>query len=82
MEIIEKIEDYISEAFKADFITDFGKSLPIKDAKTGKSKGNLPRYGVWGNLGRGKPEVKEVSDDLKMLKKKYGEDLPVVSLKK
>lgn len=51
MRILEKIEDYISEAFKAEFITDFGKSLPIKDAKTGKSKGNLPRYGVWGNIG-------------------------------
>lgn len=53
------------------FITDFGQSMPMTDGQ-GKSLGTIPRYGVWGDLGRGKPEVIECHDDLERMKQEHG----------
>ena len=53
------------------FITDMQRTLPVRNQK-GKVMGQIQRYAVWTNLGRGKPEVAELSDDLKYLKKKWG----------
>jgi len=36
---------------KAKAITDFGRSMPITSVRTGKPKGYLPRYAVWGYNG-------------------------------
>lgn len=55
----------------ADFITDSGRAQEVKDAKTGKVVMVLPRYGVWGDKGRNKPEVIETGNDLKALMKKH-----------
>lgn len=73
MKIYEK---YISEA-SGKCITDFGKSHPLT-TPDGKVFDTLPRYAVWSNTGR-KDEVIETSNDLKYLKKKYG-DLPVIPI--
>lgn len=52
------------------FITDNGENLELTNQQTGEVM-RLPRYGYWEDLGRQKPEVKELSDDLEYLKKKY-----------
>lgn len=57
------------------FITDFGSNLPIRDGKTGLPDGVMPRFAVWGECGRGKDEVIEISTSLRWLKDRYGEDL-------
>jgi len=62
---------------KAAFITDFGQSLTAKDAETGEVKMTIARFGVWGEMGRGKPEVIETSDDLDYLQAKHGPGLEV-----
>jgi hypothetical protein len=54
-----------------NFITDNGSEQPLKDTLTGEVAMMLPRYGVWGDLGRGKPEVVETSNDLQYLLNKY-----------
>ena len=64
---------YLTEGKKAVFYTDFGKSF-----KAGGM--TIPRYSAWGDMGRGKPEVIETSDDLDKLKKKYG-DAPLQKMK-
>ena len=56
------------------FITDMGESQPAVDIKTGKVLFMLPRYGVWGEKGRGKSETIETSDDLDYLRNKYKTD--------
>ena len=61
------------------FITDFGHATSWEDANT-KTRVELPRYGVWSDEGRKKPEVVEVGDDLDALQRKYGPDLPVHEL--
>lgn len=62
---------------KALFITDFGQELDVHSENEGKEHHwKMPRYGVWAEKGRGKPEVIETSSDLKALTQKYGE-LPV-----
>jgi len=65
--------------FRASFISDFGKSFNAINSDG--SKIYIPRYAVWGDLGRGKPEVKETSDSVPALQKKYGPDLEVVKVK-
>ena len=60
--------------FNALFITDLCPALPDRSIrKNGKVVFVLCRYAVWGDMGKGKPEVKETSDDLQYLKDKYGE---------
>jgi len=54
---------------KPRFITDFGQSFPI--TKDGEIVTEMERYGVWGDNGRGKNEVIEVSNDLEKLKREY-----------
>ena len=53
------------------FITDRGKSVAITDP-AGIEVMRLPRYGVWGENGRGKPEVLETHDDLNHLQREHG----------
>ena len=52
------------------FITDMGEKLELTDTKTGE-KMVLDQYAYWCDMGKGKPEVKETSDDLKSLMAKY-----------
>ena len=52
------------------FITDMGEKLKMTDQKTGQVV-EIPQYAYWEDLGRNKPEVKEVGDDLEVLKRKY-----------
>lgn len=52
------------------FITDMGEKLKMTNQQTGKVT-ELCRYAYWDDMGRGKPEVKECSDDLPALKAKY-----------
>lgn len=55
------------------FITDMGRSM-----KAGTM--TIPRYGVWAyDESKGKPQTIDTGDDLKKLKKKYG-DLRVANL--
>lgn len=63
---------------KEQFITDFGEEVIAQDESGDKR--NIGRYGVWGDMGRGKPEVMETSDDLVALQSKYG-DLEVINMK-
>lgn len=65
---------------KAEFITDFGHSKEATDAATGEVIMTIPRFAVWGDMGRGKPEVMDSSDDLDSLQEKYGPGLRVVKL--
>lgn len=53
------------------FITDFGEELPLTD-ESGQQVMLLPRYGVWGDMGRGKPEVIETHNDLAMMQADHG----------
>lgn len=55
---------------KINFYTDVGE-VRYTDMQTGEEL-RLPRYGAWGDAGKGKPEVVETSDDLSALQKKYG----------
>lgn len=55
------------------FITDMGSAMPMTD-ENGKVVSTIPRYGVWGEQGRHKPQVIECHDDLDYLKKKH--DVP------
>jgi len=57
---------------QAKYITDFGKSFETIDDHG--SKTTIPRYGVWGNLGRNKDEVLDTSNSLPYLKKKWEVD--------
>jgi hypothetical protein len=59
------------------FISDNGQELEAKDTATGEVVCVIPRYAVWGDTGRGKAEVIEVSNDLEALQTQYGPDLPV-----
>lgn len=52
------------------FITDMGEKPKMKNTATGEMM-ELNQYGYWCDMGKGKPEVKETSDDLESLKKKY-----------
>ena len=59
------------------FITDFGREIEMTKTVEyvgGKRsiKETLPRYAYWTDEGERKPIVKEVSNDLEYLKKKYG----------
>ena len=64
------------------FITDMGEKLKMTNQKTGKIT-ELPRFAYWDDMGRNKAEVKECSDDLEYLKKKYNvPDNHVVDMKK
>jgi hypothetical protein len=63
----------------ARFITDAGAPLACRD-EDGETVVNLSRYAVWGDLGRGKPEVVECHDDVQYLLTKYGELLPVFTM--
>jgi hypothetical protein len=54
------------------FVTDFGKPQEMTDTRTGETT-TLPRYGVWKDLGRGKPEVFHVTDDLEEARGKLGQ---------
>jgi hypothetical protein len=44
----------------------------MTDTRTGETT-TLPRYGVWTDLGRGKPEVFHVTDDLEEARGKLGQ---------
>jgi len=72
-----KFQEYLNEShqtvaeYKEFVITDNGKQLKITDTKTGKEKGLLPRYGVWGVVKGVMELVVDVGDDLNLLKKKY-----------
>ena len=56
------------------FITDNGAEIPLKNSDTGEVVMVMPRYGAWGDKGRGKPETIEVSNDLKKLQ--FDHDVP------
>lgn len=66
-------------------ITDMGQPLTLTGHGidgTAKSQIHIPRYGVWEfNPTRGKMEVIATSDDLDLLKTKYGPGLEVVEVK-
>jgi hypothetical protein len=65
----------------AKFITDLGASQDMFDA-TGKKVFELPRYGVWGDKGRGKAEVLETHNDLARMQREHGvPDERVVAIK-
>ena len=69
-----RLRDLINVTEQEDspyFITDMGHTQPVIDKRTGKTIFMLPQFGVWGDKGRGKPEVIESSNDLEYLKKKY-----------
>ena len=59
---------------RAYFITDFGSSLPIEQKGDALELDftSLPRYAVWGQTGRGKPEVIDNGDDLQALLTRHG----------
>ena len=59
------------------FITDNGGGIRLEDEDGDMIP--LERYGVWWDLGRGKPEVGDLGDDLDALKAKHG-DVPVIKL--
>jgi hypothetical protein len=61
------------------FITDAGESKVVWVGEDGR-KHSIPRYGVWGEKGKGKPEVIETSDDLEYLQTTHGPGLEVHSL--
>ena len=70
------------EESKAKYITDLGPEFPLDvSPEGGGDKIHIHRYGVWGDKGRGKPEIIDHSDDIKFLKRKHGE-LPLVRLGK
>jgi hypothetical protein len=48
------------------FITDNGGPHSLRD-EGGNTLGEIPRYGVWGQTGRGKPQVIECHNDLALL---------------
>ena len=53
------------------FITDTRSPQDVTDAATGAFVMRLDRYGVWGDTGRGKPQVIETGDDLDALLAKH-----------
>jgi len=55
----------------AKFITDNGGPLELRDAE-GNPAGEIPRYGVWGETGRGKPQVIECHNDLARMQSEHG----------
>jgi hypothetical protein len=58
---------------KSPFITDFGKTLDVTDAKTGKVVMKLSRYGVWAyDQAKGKHQVAKTGNNLNTLMKRYG----------
>jgi hypothetical protein len=61
---------------EAEFITDAGFPVILT---WGDEELDIGRYGVWGDKGRGKPEVIDTGNDLDALKEKHGE-LPVYEL--
>ena len=61
---------------KGEFITDLGFPLIVT---WGDKEEDLGQYGVWGDKGRGKPEVIDTGSDLDALKEKHG-DLPLYPL--
>ena len=52
------------------FITNMGERPKMKNTATGEMM-ELDQYGYWCDMGKGKPEVKETSNDLKYLQTKY-----------
>jgi hypothetical protein len=52
------------------FITDMGERPKMRNTATGEMM-ELDQYGYWCDMGKGKPEVKETSNDLEYLKTKY-----------
>jgi len=73
----QRLSDSTGQAY---FITDFGAPIPI-DPNAGDNAelgfDSLPRYGVWGDTGRGKPQVIDTGNDLEALLAKYGQHLKV-----
>jgi hypothetical protein len=65
---------------KGQFITDNTKEVEVLD-EDGQVTWTLPRYGVWGEKGKRKPEVLETSNDLNYLQETYGPNLPVIITK-
>jgi hypothetical protein len=66
----------------AQFITEFVQTYTLSPGMAAEysdefPEGRLHKYAVWGDIGRGKPEVAETSDDLNYLQQKYGPGLPV-----
>ncbi len=59
----------------AKFITDMGCSRSFYEVR-GAEPTYVPRYAVWGDSGRDKPEVLETSDDVDDLQARFG-PLPV-----
>lgn len=68
----------LNERYDEKFITDFGRSYDPQE-RSGKGAAHIAQYAVWGDTGRGKPEVIETSDDLDYLLDKYG-DLKIVKM--
>jgi len=76
----QRLSEAVGEAY---FITDFGAPIPI-DPNAGDNAelgfDELPRYGVWGDTGRGKPQVIDSGNDLEALLAKYGQHLKVTKI--
>ncbi len=70
--LAKQIEVSAIDAAKAKCIMDFGKSFETIDDHGEKTA--IPRYSVWGDLGRGKDEVLDASNSLPYLKKKWDID--------
>ena len=68
--LAEEIGARIIDKAQAKYITDFGRSFEAIDQKSGE-KVMIPRYGVWGDLGKGKDEVLDSSNSLPYLKRKW-----------
>ncbi len=61
------------------FITDMGESPTLTSTNPERTM-SLGRYGVWDSVGRHKPEVIAVGDDLEALQAEHGPGLPVYLL--
>jgi len=73
----QRLSESSGQAF---FITDFGAPIALdKSAGDNAELGfdSLPRYGVWGDTGRGKPQVIDTGNDLEALLAKHGQHLKI-----
>lgn len=60
------------------FITDNGGGVKLR-YEDGTVQ-VLERYGVWGDAGRGKPEVLACGNNLDVLRERFGTDIPVYTM--
>ncbi len=69
-DVYQVVDLFVEEKVKK-FITDMGQSYDITNDLGTEETTQLPRYGVWGDTGRGKAEVIDTGDDLEALMSKH-----------